>query len=36
VRARYDWERVSADTEAVYAEVLAGVRRRRTTVEVLR
>lgn len=35
VRARYRWERVCAETESVYADVLAHYRHR-TTVEVLR
>ena len=36
VRARYGWDRVCAETEQVYAGVLAGNRHSRTTAEVLR
>jgi len=35
VRERYGWDRVCAETEAVYADVLSRSRRSRTTVEVL-
>jgi glycosyltransferase involved in cell wall biosynthesis len=36
VRARYGWDRVCAETEQIYAGVLAGNRHSRTTAEVLR
>jgi glycosyltransferase involved in cell wall biosynthesis len=36
VRARYDWNRVCAETETVYGDVLAGYRTSRSTAEVYR
>ena len=36
VRARYGWDRVCAETEQVYAQVLTGTRNVRPTAEVLR